>query len=506
MGNKVAIYSDEKCKYSSTPPYHPNRKYPEYPFSLQYIDQLPNIGNDAYFAVREIFRLLRYDSKNYNTKNWNPLSKLIKPGQKVVIKPNFVLHVNESGSNIYANLTHPSVIRAVADYCYIALKGSGSLSIVENPSMDCDFNEIEKIMSLNSISEFYEKEAKFSLKILDTRRLKCKYDYSKGYYPSESFIVNEKADPLGYAIIDLGDESFLEGIDGIENLYGADFDRTFTVKNHTNGIHKYCVSKSILDSDVIICIPKMKTHKKVGATLNIKLLVGINGDKNYLAHFRVGSEFNKGDEFPSSIKKDVAVKRRISRWMQDQLLVKRTKLFDALYLALKATGKLLFNFLGHLKLLSTSEKQDKIVGGNWYGNDTAWRMAADLSNIVMHADVYGKMNKEPQRKIFSIIDGIMAGEKDGPTASTPKEIGSLVSGEDILSVDTACVSFMGFDYKKIKMLSELWCQRKKNSDHFDLEETEIASNDDSLEKKNITNCFKHKFIPHINWIGKIEIN
>lgn len=500
--SKVAIFTDENCKYPNLPPYHPNKIYAEYPFNREKI--LVKDEPDAYFAVREIFRLLELDKENYNTKKWNPLGELIKPGQKVVIKPNFVLHINEGGFDIYASLTHPSVIRAVADYCYIALEGKGSLSIVENPQMDCDFEEINKIMSLDFLILFYKEAANLEFKILDTRRLKCKLDYEKGYYPADSFVINDNADPLGYAIIDLGKDSFLEGLEGIENLYGADFDRTFTVKNHTNGVHKYCVSKSILDADTVICIPKMKTHKKVGVTLNIKLLVGINGDKNYLAHYRVGTPGKKGDEFPDTKLKEVEWKRKIIRWMQDKLLVKRTKFFDNIFLLLKSIGKQIQSLLISLNLIHIPDARNKIGGGNWYGNDTAWRMAADLSKIVVFADGNGNIHDEPQRNIFSIIDGIIAGEKDGPMAPMPKEIGSLVAGGNILAVDTACATFMGFDYKKIKMLSELWNVAKRLLVYFNTNETTVISNDYLLSNKNVDNCFKYKFQPHTNWLGEIE--
>jgi len=40
-------------------------------------------------------------------------------------------------------------------------------------------------------------------------------------------------------------------------------------------------------------IPKMKVHGKVGVTLNLKGLVGVNTDKNYLIHYRVGTPKEK---------------------------------------------------------------------------------------------------------------------------------------------------------------------------------------------------------------------
>ena len=35
-------------------------------------------------------------------------------------------------------------------------------------------------------------------------------------------------------------------------------------------INEYCISNTILDADVIINIPKLKTHKKAGITVCLK--------------------------------------------------------------------------------------------------------------------------------------------------------------------------------------------------------------------------------------------
>ena len=59
------------------------------------------------------------------------------------------------------------------------------------------------------------------------------------------------------------------------------------------------ISRTALQSDVFINLPKLKTHKKVGVTLNLKNLVGINGNKNWLPHYAIGSPEENGDQFPS---------------------------------------------------------------------------------------------------------------------------------------------------------------------------------------------------------------
>lgn len=502
--NIVAIFNDETCSYSQIPPYHPNKLYPEYPFDENFIDKSSS-GVDSYEAVRNLLYLLGYDKENFGTRNWNPLGHLIKPGYNVVLKPNFVLHFNEGGYDIFASLTHPSVIRAVADYCFIALKGEGSLVIAEAPQMNCELDKLEEIMKLNSIFEFYQKEAKMDFKLIDIRKLTCKFDYDKGYFPSDSFVVNESADPLGYEIINLGEDSYLHGLKGLENLYGADYDRKFTVINHSNGVHKYCISKTILNADTVICIPKLKTHKKVGVTLNIKLLVGINGDKNYLAHYRIGTPGKNGDEFPPSEKADINLYRKFTRFFSDHFFAKRSRLGDKIFLVIKSIFQPILNLLRNKNIIEPPSDDDRIYGGNWWGNDTAWRMALDLARIFIYADRNGKMTEKPQRNILSIVDGIIAGEGDGPMSPEPKNIGTLIGGQNILAVDIATSTLIGFDYEKIKMIKYGLKEKKYPLAMFDINDTKIISDDKSLNDKNVISCVKYRFKPHRNWRGHIEL-
>jgi uncharacterized protein (DUF362 family) len=502
----VAIYSDADCNYSSVAPYHPRIRYPEYRFADVSLDGSKDGKPDAYHAVRETLRLLGYDKEQFGTPEWNPLGHVISPGNNVVIKPNFVLHVNEAGYDIYAGVTHPSVLRAIADYCFIALEGKGSLCIAENPQMDCDFEALRDLIDLDSLTEFYKNAAGLAFPIFDTRRLRCTHDYERELYPSESFVLTDSADPLGYAIVDLGHSSCLDELPGLDNLYGADFDRKFTAENHHAGIHRYCISKTILNADTVICVPKLKTHKKVGVTLNMKLLVGINGDKNYLAHFRVGSPEHNGDEFPDTSRGDIKMARGFSRFLADRILTKRSKVSDRIYLAAKGTTRRVAHFGRRLGILKYPEQQDRIRGGNWPGNDTAWRMSVDLARIIHYADAEGLLHEETQRKVISFVDGIIAGEGDGPMAAKPKHVGAIVAGENVLAVDTAATTFMGFDYRKIKTIETCWHGARMPLALFSVEKTRVSSNDAGLDGKTASTCLKHSFLAHQNWRGHIELS
>ena len=95
------------------------------------------------------------------------------------------------------------------------------------------------------------------------------YDREKGYLGRGDRSL-QSGDPLGYVDVDLGVTSALEGLEGIDRLYGADYDRGETITAHRNGSHRYRISRTMLDADVFMSVPKLKIHRKVGITVNVK--------------------------------------------------------------------------------------------------------------------------------------------------------------------------------------------------------------------------------------------
>ncbi|MCK4824432.1 DUF362 domain-containing protein, partial [bacterium] len=163
---------------------------------------------------------------------------------------------------------------------------------------------------------------------------------------------------------------------------------------------------------------------------------------------------------------------------------------------------------GHiLKLLGfKSLDKDKAIldAGNWYGNDSAWRMAVDLLNLFIYADKEGKIQDMPMRRMFSIVDGVIGGEKNGPLTPDSKRCGLIIAGFNHCAVDLVCTGLMGFDYKKIKMLRYVLDYPALFK--VSLPEIRMFSNGyfgDLLNKKNTNKYFD--FAPPIGWKGFIEI-
>lgn len=320
----------------------------------------------------------------------NPFKDIVKPGMRVFIKPNWVAsRWREScphKDNLYCVITHPAVIEAVADRVAIALQGKGEIIIADNPSIDADFEELMEFTGIRKLETKYD----VSCKIYDLRPLVCK-DLKD--YGVRSKMAQQYGDPLGEVQVNLGKESLLYSVDS--TLFRGVFnEREETVAAHTGDTQLYTYSKSLYDADVYISIPKLKTHQKVGATLNLKGLVGSITQKNQLVHWRIGSPETGGDEYP------------------DKASYEASK-------CAKVTHR-----------------------GAHPGNDTIWRMVGDLYQGLLLKD----------RKYFTIIDGILAGEGQGPFCPTSKHSNVLIGGDDLLLADIVAVRYMGFDPNKIKYL------------------------------------------------------
>ncbi|HLM69692.1 MAG TPA: DUF362 domain-containing protein, partial [Longimicrobium sp.] len=273
MTEQDVAVSFGRPEYCSRAPFHPSEAYPESPF--------PGVvgpdDNPAYRGVRELFLRLGMDAERYGTPAWNPLGTLVRPGDTVVLKPNFVVSRHARGGDLFSAVTHPSVLRAVADYVLVALGGRGRVLIADAPQMDCQWDELMAATRLPEVQAFYAGHAPLPLEVMDLR------DFCVDDPDADALSSNRRTlpgDPLGSVIVDLGERSHFHGVPRHDRFYGADFDRAETIRHHAGGVHEYSLSRTILGADVVISIPKLKVHKKVGVTLNVKGLVGMNTNKN----------------------------------------------------------------------------------------------------------------------------------------------------------------------------------------------------------------------------------
>lgn len=484
---RVAIFEGE-ATYPQDPPFSPSECYPEYPFGPNAVGPSPN---HAYHAVREGLRLLGLDLAHFGTAEWNPFRTIVQPGQTVLIKPNFVREFRETQpGHGDCTMTHGSVIRAVADYAFLALDGRGRIVIADAPQDDADFDAIRAIAGLDTVKEFYAKHSSLPLEVHDLRLERDRK--VRGVIVSRTELPG---DPAGYINVNLGSLSAFTDIEPLcGRLYGSDYDTVEIRRHHRTRVHEYLISRTALTADCVIEVPKLKTHKKVGVTANMKLLVGLCGNKNWVAHYRVGTPAQGGDQFA-----DNGARQRLEG-------------------AAVGTFKKAFPFLGPLRRvaarplrwageLAFGRTENVIRSGNWYGNDTAWRMAHDLYRILLYADTSGGMNDSPQRAVFSVVDGIVGGEGDGPLDATPKPAGVVIAGPDPAVVDHVCARVMGFDSQSTPTLREACRPHRLPLARVRSDDISVVSNASRFSGSLVGLQGRLlAFEPHFGWTGRVEVD
>ena len=222
-----------------------------------------------------------------------------------------------------------------------------------------------------------------------------------------------------------------------------------------------------------------------------------------IVHYSLGSVENGGDQYPPNHFTPMEERLiKIERWMYDTFLAKKS-------VPLEYVHRTIYWLHGHFIRpfgLKVEKKKRLLDVGNWYGNDSAWRMSADLLKVIMFADKNGEIRKTEKRKLFCIIDGIIGGENKGPLEPDPVKSGILIGSENFLAADIVGTRLMGFDPLCVKYLRYLL--KEKNYD-FGLKEL------DDIEIKTPVikwrNCLNDKtdsffnFKPYPGWKGHLEI-
>jgi hypothetical protein len=165
--------------------------------------------------------------------------------------------------------------------------------------------------------------------------------------------------------------------------------------------------------------------------------VGTVGRKQCLAHHREGGAGEGGDEYPG--------RSRLKHW-SDRLersidgapAGPRREILKGLY----RINERLIRTIG----------LDPVRDGGWHGNDTCWRMTLDLVRIARYGRADGSMADTPQRAILTLLDGIIAGEGEGPLEAVARPAGALIGGLNPVQVDRVAARFMGFDPDRIPLL------------------------------------------------------
>lgn len=481
--NSVIAWRGESSDYPRQAPFSPAHPYPESGFGDSGAEP-----NASYEAVRGCFQTAGLDAARFDTPDWNPLQDLIHPGETVLLKPNMVhqRHPRDPEGWRYV-ITHGSVIRAVADYVWKAIGPKGKIILADAPQTDASFSEMTRLLGLDAIRDFYLARG-LSFELIDLRQ--------EEWITRGDVVVERRKLPLnpyGAVAFDLGEASEFVDHPGAGNYYGADYDAGVVNRHHSGGRHEYLIAGCAIKCDVVFSLPKWKTHKKAGITASLKNLVGVNADKNWLPHHTEGAPARGGDEHPNP-----DLKHRTERQVAAAIrgLSHRVPVVGPwVHRVARGVGKPVFG-----------DTESTIRSGNWFGNDTIWRMCLDLNKVVFYGKADGSLGRQTRKRHYVLVDGILAGEGRGPLNPDPVPAGVALFGVHPPSVDAACAYIMGFDPGKIPIVSRAFqCRSLPLSDH-QWRDVVVHSNQAAWDRRlvDIAPGDTFHFKPHFGWTEHIE--
>jgi len=483
--HSVAVAQAGRAEYPKDPPFDPPERYPELAAATGRLDA----SNHVYPAVRDALRLLDLDSSRFGTPAWDPLGGVVRPGDRVVIKPNLVRHFHGDSAGLEALVTHASVVRTVLDYVIVALQGSGSIIVGDSPLQYSDFRATLEASGLSRVLEAARPRAGVPIETVDFRRTRSE--------KRDGMIVARlpnDGDPRGYQVVDLKSRSSFAGLPArrLRRFRVTQYDPRTMRQAHNEAAHAYLFPASVLAADVLINIPKLKTHRKAGLTAAMKNLVGINGSKDWLPHHTFGARDDGGDEYPrrSLRKSAISMLRDGMEASRGHLSRRALRLMER---TVKATGHLV-------------RFPDPCWEGSWHGNDTIWRMVHDLHRVLFLADASGAVHDLPQRRYLAVVDAVIAGEGEGPMRPVPRASGLVVAGLNPIAVDTVCCRLMGFDENKVPLLRNAYGGGVPPglAGAGDIEVVSSAGRwNDLLERPRDRTL---KFSPPASWAGAIELD
>ena len=473
-------------KYPTGAPFRPSEMYPEMTGRVD----AGNESNSVYALMRNLFQLMRLDPQHVGTTDWNPLGELIHPGNKVVIKPNLVRHLHASGGDYQAVVTHASVVRVIADYVALALRGRGEIVIGDAPVQGTDFNVVLERTGLRDVCDDVAACWGIPIRLADFRLWTLRRADSRW---SEGRGERLDGDKDGYQAVDLGCDSMLAELQGSNGRYRVTCYNADTMRAHHNDVrHEYLVAGAILSADVVINVPKLKTHRKVGLTAALKNLVGINGHKDWLPHHRSGSLGEGGDEYQHPwLLKRIQTQLHEEVYRHPGAPVNRMRL-----LGVRALARLNHHFA-----------PDPFHEGSWHGNDTCWRMVHDLNRLLLYARPDGRMAETAQRRVLTLVDAIVAGERDGPMRPNARKCNLLIAGSNPAAVDAVLSTMIGFDYKKLPLVRRAFEIEKWPLVDFGPDEIETRTNDSRYAALRVGVPFVFEsFEAPPSWAGHVEFS
>lgn len=425
-------------------------------------------------AVRELVREALTQAGFGRQDPSRPFADIVAGGDTVLLKPNWVLHFNKSGGSMDCMVTHPTfVLAAVSE---IAAAGAARVIVADAPIQSADFGALTPA-GFRHEAEVAGGDA--AVDIVDLRNVVAEH---QGYSLSASGPLR---DPSRFVLFDLEGESALDPVaDPPGRFRITNYDPGHMEKVQRRGEHKYLLCKEPFEVDVVVNLPKLKAHAKAGVTAALKNLVGLNGDKSYLPHHRSGGTSMGGDCYQG--RKPL---KRLAEYCVDR--------------ANRRIGGNTYSTWTRLAALANRFHGGDLEG-KWYGNDTTWRMVLDLNRLLLYGRVDGSISRTPLRRVYSLTDGLVAGQGNGPLSPTDMWLGAVTFSASSPHADLAHAALMHFDEQRIPLVREAFGLTTLRLTDHGPGAIEVHHRGRILSLAEVAADLGRPFRPPDGWIGQVE--
>lgn len=428
----------------------------------------------------EITRAIRQNAVNlgWEEKDRGAFGNVVPKGSRVIVKPNLVMHKNRGNGGILPLITHQAIIKTVV--AEVLKADPEQVSVGDAPIQSCEFDYLLRITGLGEwAAKLQSNDSRFK-GINDYRRTTC------AFVDGVRLADEERLPEERFVRFNLGTESMLEPLTDDSNSFRVTcYDPRLMAKTHSAGNHQYLVAKEVIESDVVINLPKLKTHKKAGITNALKNLVGINGNKEFLPHHRIGGADRGGDCYPGS---DLA--KTTWEFLADRQNMTTSPVKEKLLAAVNKQFERLMKLQG-----------DEIgVEGAWSGNQTVPLMTIDLNRILLYGKADTTLCDTIQRRVIHISDAVVAGQGDGPLSPDELPLNLIMAADNASALDWAAAHLLGYDGWRIPLLTQAFSGFRWGITNFVPDEIELVGDWKIRTAKDLLGFARAQNVTHpVGW-------
>lgn len=281
--------------------------------------------------------------------------------------------------------------------------------------------------------------------------------------------------PRPSATVNLGEQSLFYGIKG-RRYFGSRFGNAETSRNHHDEVQRYQIDRAILESDEVVNVATLRTHRMSGIASSLHNAVGISANGDWLPHHTIGTPKVGGDSYA-----DNSIRSRLRSAL---LSVRRPP------------------FARRAVPYGITKNEPP---GSWWGNDTLWRTILDLNRVLLYARADGTLAEQQQRQTFAVVSVGTGGQADRPELSnSASEL--IVAGPSFTAVDLVCAKLMGFDWRRIPHVAHVFDDHDLPLVDFTYEEIAVRSEIGAFDRRlvDIDRQDCRAFPSPVGWAGWLE--